>query len=553
VIDKELHLNSFGNTWERETRSGWSVYRQAIELLRRDEWLPALRLLAEAETIFRMCDDAPGLWRALAGQTAAHWRMGDAALALARASAALRTATAAADQIGAGVVGWQIAVLHLHQEAYQTAAQSLRQTQEVLSPKQAGAASTSIVACAQLCHEVDRWIEMYSSRLIARRTAEQVITAIQRDLAAHLEEAGAALRLLWGPLEPLDDLEQLLLRPSTPEKPPLGRLAGDQHSLSARLSRWWNNLVAGPQREEPPLVEAAAPAPPEPPQLLTTLVEARGEHELLLSIEAALAHAAGVLAPQVRTSTRLAVNCFGRFRVALDDQVIERWESARGRTIFKYLITRRGAAVPKELLADMFWPESEPELARRSLHQAIYCLRQSFKRIDPDLAIVLFNGDCYQINPELSIWVDSEEFSAAISQARASLVGGQTAEAMRAYGVAADLVGGEFLEEDRYEAWAEELRQSYRVMVAEALRHLSNYHFERGDYAMAILFSQRLLAQDSCDEEAHLMLMRCHVAQGLRHLAVRQYQIYVHTLKHELGLSPSDEIDAFYQQVLALA
>src|SRR5262249_44524324 len=75
----------------------------------------------------------------------------------------------------------------------------------------------------------------------------------------------------------------------------------------------------------------------------------------------------------------LAVYCFGNSRVYIDDTLVERWESARGRAIFKYLVAHRATAAPKELLADLFWPGSEPELARRSLHQAIYCLRQTFK------------------------------------------------------------------------------------------------------------------------------------------------------------------------------
>lgn len=548
-MNGEPRLNTVGS-WELDTSGGWLVYRQAVDLLSRAEQPPALRLLAEAETVFRASEDQHGLWRALAGQSATHWQVGDGTLALARASAALRVATTAGDHCGVGVVAWQIGVLQLQQAEYQQAACSLFQVQESLPAGQEAVTSESLAACVQLCREIERWQELYARQLVAWRTAAQVIEAVQHDLAGHLWQTAARLRKLWRESGPIDDIEYLLLQPSSSGGPPLARHASTRPSLWHCLHRWWQRLSGSDQ----PLVAVpsdswlavATPRTP-PPARVDPLTE---EPAHAAEEPPTVPHAP---APPAAHGARLAVSCFGHFRVALDDQQIERWESVRGRTIFKYLVSRRGVPVPKELLADMFWPESEPELARRSLHQAIYCLRQSFKRVDPSLTIVHFNGDCYQINQELSMWVDSEEFSSLIAQARTLAAAGQEAEAMQRYAVAADLASGEFLEEDRYESWAEELRQSYRVMATEALRQLSSYHFEHGDFALAILFSQRLLTQESCDEEAHLTLMRCHSAQGLRHLAVRQYQICTLALKTELGLAPSDEIEDFYQQVVALA
>ena len=62
---------------------------------------------------------------------------------------------------------------------------------------------------------------------------------------------------------------------------------------------------------------------------------------------------------------------------------------------------------------------------------------------------------------------------------------------------------------------------------------------------------RRALVEESCDEESHQMLMTCYMAQGLRHLAVRQFQICANALKSELGLSPSEGLDAFYRRVVA--
>jgi DNA-binding SARP family transcriptional activator len=250
--------------------------------------------------------------------------------------------------------------------------------------------------------------------------------------------------------------------------------------------------------------------------------------------------------------TGLAVYCFGTFRVYLDDAPVEQWESARGRTIFKYLVACRDMPAPKELLASLFWPDSEPELARRSLHQAVYCLRQTFKRLAPNMQIVQFAEDRYQINPELTIWIDSEMFKQLIAQAHALEAVGEIEQAMRRYTMAVDMYGGDFLAQERYEVWAEEPRCMYQAMYLGALHRLARHHHERGDHATAIMVCQRALAQEDCDEESHRLLLACYGAQGLRHLAVRQYQLYVNTLKTELGLAPSAEMEAFVHRIVGM-
>src|SRR4051812_26470889 len=199
----------------------------------------------------------------------------------------------------------------------------------------------------------------------------------------------------------------------------------------------------------------------------------------------------------------------------------------------------------------MFWPDSEPELARRSLHQAIYCLRQTFKRVMPDIQVIQFSNDRYQINLDMTIWVDSEAFVQEIEQARAHYAAGKIDQAMQAYAVAIDLYHAPFLAEDRYEEWTDEPRRAHQAMYLEALHRLARHHVERGEHPAAILLGQRALVEESCDEESHQMLMACYMSQGLRHLAVRQFQICTNALKTELGLSPSEELEAFYRRVVA--
>lgn len=551
---------------ERQQHPGWEHYQRAIELLENSDWFPALQWLAIAETEFRTQNDLPGLWRSLSGQAMAHWCVGDMALAMARVSAAIRVAEAAQDVLGIGLTAWQMAVLMVLRGEHQRSAEFLILAARALETHGAARQAADLKAVAHLCVELLRWQELHRQGLAGPGTAAEVMQAVQRDLRTRLTQAAADLRVYTG-----ERLWSVQAPMQTPEPGSASNLLPPV-SLGQRIARWWRGLRADQSRPAalppvlppvptlpapsltgvaPPPAAVSAPAPDsssptEPlvtPQVLPSSPPPPSDLPASASPDVEL-----FPLPRPHGGARIAVTCFGHFRVTIDDQPVERWESSRARTIFKYLAVRRTTPAPKELLAELFWHESEPDLTRRSLHQAIYCLRQSLKRVAPDLSLVLFANDCYYLNPEVTMWVDSEEFTRLIDTARTRLAAGDQAAAMNAYATAVDLVRGEFLEEERYEAWAEELRHTYQAMVSEAMHRLASYYASQREFATAVLYAQRILAQERCDEEAHLLLMRAYVAQGLRHLAVRQYQTCLNALRTELGLDPSPELEQFYRR-----
>jgi two-component SAPR family response regulator len=552
---------------EIDLADGWPIYRQALEMIGHDDWSRSLVLLAEAETIFRTSDNHEGLWRALIGQSLLHWRDGAMALAIARAMAALRAAEATDDGFAFGCVSWQIANIMIGQGEYRKAADFLDQAQLALDAVGLAPLGGALAAAAQLCVEIGRWQQMRERGQIGAREAESAIVEIQHDLIGRLKQAAGSMRSAPVDITSVGGAEGMFLLPGPPAMLTMPDTIGPTSSLNGWLSRLWQRLIHGddaPAAES--LTRVSVPTwPPIKPADVNSQDAYANEptEEMVIQAEPEIVPLADtssevVRQPLVTTEHAhaphvggLAIYCFGNFRVYCNDVLIDRWESARGRTIFKYLVARRATAVPKELLADMFWPDSEPELARRSLHQAIYCLRQTFKRLALDTQIIQFSDDRYQINPEMAIWVDSEAFCDQIEQARAQFVAGKIEQAMQAYAVAVDLYHAPFLAEDRYEEWTDEPRRANQAMYLEALHRLARYHIERSEQSAAIFLCQRALAEESCDEESHQMLMACYMAQGLRHLAVRQFQICANALKIELGLTPSEELEAFYRRVVA--
>ncbi len=566
MFGKDLR-GSISSRLDIDLADGWIDYRQALDLLAQCDWSRSLMLLAEAETTFRTVDDHQGLWRALIGQSLLHWRDGATALAIARAMAALHAAEAADDGFAFGCVAWQVANMMIEQGEYRKAADFLDQAQLALDAVGLAPLGGALAAAAQLCVEIGRWQQMRERGQIGQREAESAIVEIQHDLSWRLNQATSSMRSAPVDITSVGAAEGMFLLPGPPAMLAMPESIGPAIGLSGWLSRLWQRLIHGDDAPDAePLTRLPVPACPPITPADVDSYDARAEEpivEVVAQAEPEIVPVADissevVLQPRIAHdragaahASGLAIYCFGTFRVYCNDVLIDRWESARGRTIFKYLVARRATAVPKEVLADMFWPDSEPELARRSLHQAIYCLRQTFKRFAPDIQVIRFSSDRYQINPEMAIWVDSEAFCHEIEQAHAHYAAGRIEQAMQAYAIAVDLYHAPFLAEDRYEEWTDEPRRANQAMYLEALHRLARHHVERGEHPAAILLCQRALVEESCDEESHQMLMACYMVQGLRHLAVRQFQICANALKTELGLTPSEELEAFYRRVVA--
>jgi DNA-binding SARP family transcriptional activator len=245
----------------------------------------------------------------------------------------------------------------------------------------------------------------------------------------------------------------------------------------------------------------------------------------------------------------LVVYCLGPFRVYQDDHLITDWESLKAKCILKYLVAHHGAPIVKDVLMDVFWPDAEPEAARRNLHQAVYSLRQTLRQRRPNFPYVWFESDCYLLNPDTSAWLDFEQFEQHYRDGQRLEAAGQLAEAIEKYGIAEGLYEGDFLEEELYEDWPTPQRQRLRTLYLQMADRLSEYYVRHGDLAAAIILCRKILSLDNCCEEAHRRLMACYLAQGQRHMAVRQYHACVQGLREELDLTPSEETMELYHRI----
>lgn len=565
----------------------WLVYTSGELAAAQGQLDTARRAFAAATALFTARQDTDGIYQSILAESALAAWQGDRAYAQTGAQAVNAMAEAAGLAWHQGWAAWQLGCLAAPDDPETALAHFGR------AAAAAAAAGNPLMAdlirqAAALTrhqHELRRQREFHRQEYLAAERAEH-------------EAAGRLRGLLAAPPENLDALLEvhgwsrtplMLKLPMPPAEPP----AEPQHR------RVWDTLlgVVG-LRRGPPRPHTAAPAlpngvPPSAPALPTLDAGQRspdqppftsspaadgpppddppaagvlppdGAGPVLDSTPAAPpeldavagTEPVGTVAPAVLRDTRspLAMYCLGSFRAYQNDRLITDWNGLKGQAILKYLVAHQGTPIARDILMDVFWPDASPEAARRNLHQAIYSLRQTLKREQPDVQHIRFEGECYALNPELNIWLDYQEFERHIQSARQLERAGQIAEAMATYGIAAELYQGDFLKDDLYVDWPRWRREHLRNLYFEVIDRLSAYYLAQANYTAAIALCQKILAQDRCHEEAHRRLMQCYLAIGQRHAAVRQYQTCVAALQAELDLTPSEETMALYKQITTAA
>jgi DNA-binding SARP family transcriptional activator len=247
---------------------------------------------------------------------------------------------------------------------------------------------------------------------------------------------------------------------------------------------------------------------------------------------------------------RLVIYCFGAFRVCRDNQFIANWKGSKGMSILKHLVVHRETPTPKDVLMDVFWPDLEPDAARRNLHQAIYSLRRDLRPANSDVQFIQFENDCYLLNPDLTVWVDAGEFEKRYRAGRDLEKAGRLAEALVEYSIAEGLYQSDFLQEDLYEDWIAQERTRLRAIYQTLADRLSEHYLKRAEYTAAMAVCHKMIALDDCNEQAYRRLMKCYYAQGQRHLAIRQYLSCIDALKKGLNLVPSAETVALYENMV---
>lgn len=207
----------------------------------------------------------------------------------------------------------------------------------------------------------------------------------------------------------------------------------------------------------------------------------------------------------------------------------------------------------RDVLAALFWPETDQAHALGALRRTLSALKKSLGNQCLDIA-----RDSIGLSADLCLWVDTQEFKALTQQVRdhphASLAAcfeclSHLDDALELY--RDDFMAGFSLKDSPgFDDWQFFQAGSLRKDLAEVLQSLVLLNTQKGDYDTAITYARRWLNQDMLREEAHQLLMKLYAWSGQRNAALRQYRECVRILEKELSVPPLDETTELYQSIL---
>ncbi|HMB52250.1 MAG TPA: BTAD domain-containing putative transcriptional regulator, partial [Thermoanaerobaculia bacterium] len=227
------------------------------------------------------------------------------------------------------------------------------------------------------------------------------------------------------------------------------------------------------------------------------------------------------------------------------------FESQKVRALLAYLACHRDVELSRDHLAELLWPEADPDNARRNLRQALYNLRQGLGDGDDGERLDGLGSRAVRLRLDDDDMLDVEAF---LDGWRAGMQGSGdlvAADLVRA----ADLYRGDFLtgftvrDSPAFDDWVVTEQERLRDAVVQVLRALADHFAARGEYDTAITYCRRLLDVDPLAEEAHRELMRLYVLSGRRRRAIFQYQELERLLDRELGVEPMAETRSLFEAV----
>jgi WD40 repeat protein/DNA-binding SARP family transcriptional activator/energy-coupling factor transporter ATP-binding protein EcfA2 len=256
---------------------------------------------------------------------------------------------------------------------------------------------------------------------------------------------------------------------------------------------------------------------------------------------------------------QLSLTFFGSFRVALDENRPIQFNTRSARSLLVYLALHPGRPFQREHLAALLWPEASKEQAQTSLRQSLYRIRQSLTQVGVTDEVLLADAATITFNAASNYRLDVREFNSLFDQCRDHSHSrldacGDCMQRMRA---ATELYATGFLTDfsssdaPGFEDWRALTQERLHNRAIAALETLAAYHQRQRNYRAAAGFLQHILALEPWREETHLALMRTHLLDGKRHLALQQYETLARTLTSELDVQPSAESQAFYAQLRA--
>ncbi|HLK61319.1 MAG TPA: AAA-like domain-containing protein [Chthonomonadaceae bacterium] len=261
------------------------------------------------------------------------------------------------------------------------------------------------------------------------------------------------------------------------------------------------------------------------------------------------------------------IELFGRLQARRGERSLTHFGTRKAAALLAYLALFPDCAHPREVLAELLWPEEDAEATRDRFRQALSTVRRLLEpegtppgsvlaadRTEVHLLTGAITTDVGEFEALLGVASHEEEQgSRKVAKTQREKQGdtdGETLTRRVALERAVALYRGELLP-GYYEEWIVPERERLAEAYRNALYQLAAEWEREGDLPQALEVARRAVAADPLREDAHGNLMRLYAASGRLSDAVRQYRELERVLKEQLGSVPSPTTQALFAQLRA--
>jgi DNA-binding SARP family transcriptional activator len=239
-----------------------------------------------------------------------------------------------------------------------------------------------------------------------------------------------------------------------------------------------------------------------------------------------------------QTAAVVRIRLLGRFTVLRNSAEIplRAFGGRLPQQLLRLLALRRGALIPKDVIAEALWPRRPPADTRGNVEVLVSRIRRALG--DPELIRTGPGG--YSLTGGRECWVDAEAFRAAARDGR-GLLADHPAEALAWFRGALELWYGEPLAEDTYADWAQQDRRCLSMAFHDALEGAAAAALACGDPAGAVAWAEQATAREPLRESSAMLATRALAAGGDQAGALAAFDSFRDRLAREAGLAPSPE------------
>jgi DNA-binding SARP family transcriptional activator len=237
---------------------------------------------------------------------------------------------------------------------------------------------------------------------------------------------------------------------------------------------------------------------------------------------------------------RLDIRSFGNVQLLHNQQNVglSDWQTREARDLFFFLL--QSPPLTKEQIALEFWPDISPARLKMRFKINVYRIRQA---IGPDA--VIFENERYCFNRSIPYSWDREKLDQLL---RASLQAEGLGK-IKLLEQALELLKGPYMA-DLDAEWTVSDRIKYQETQQDLMLELANLYLANDQARDCLNMAKLALKVDPLVEAAHRLIIQAYATLHDPAGMTLQYRQYQQILKQELGLQPSTEIRALYDQLL---